>query len=164
MPRSIVRVLQVFGVAVVAAMAGACSSPSSSQAATPVATSNATLFEGARLIVGDDNPPIENSAFLVEDQPEKVPELPFADHLLAAKDDAAVVLHVDRLVASHLLVERIEELLSRGRARKGSPMEERPAEAAERVADMEARRILAPTDKWMLETTRANLAAARGEP
>ena len=30
------------------------------------AASRATLYEGARLIVGDGNAPIENSAFLVE--------------------------------------------------------------------------------------------------
>ena len=32
----------------------------------PVETSDAVLFEGARLIVGDDSGPIENSAFIVE--------------------------------------------------------------------------------------------------
>jgi imidazolonepropionase-like amidohydrolase len=32
----------------------------------PAASANVTLFEGARLIAGDGNPPIENSAFLVE--------------------------------------------------------------------------------------------------
>jgi imidazolonepropionase-like amidohydrolase len=68
MPRPVLRMLQMFGVVVVAAMIGACSSSSSSQAATPGPGSNATLFEGARLIAGDDNPPIENSAFLVEDR------------------------------------------------------------------------------------------------
>ena len=36
------------------------------------------------------------------------------------------------------------------------------AEAAQRVADMAARGVLAPQDQWMLEATRANLAAVRG--
>ncbi len=40
------------------------SSPAATQA--PQATKGATLFEGARLIVGDESAPIENSAFLVE--------------------------------------------------------------------------------------------------
>ena len=34
--------------------------------APPAETSDAVLFEGARLIVGDDSGPIENSAFIVE--------------------------------------------------------------------------------------------------
>ena len=45
----------------------ACSSPPSSNApptTTPGATP--TLFEGARLIIGDATPPIENSAFVVD--------------------------------------------------------------------------------------------------
>ncbi|MBI3264420.1 MAG: hypothetical protein HYZ58_14915, partial [Acidobacteria bacterium] len=33
---------------------------------TPQTTRAVTLFEGARLIVGDESAPIENSAFLVE--------------------------------------------------------------------------------------------------
>ncbi len=37
------------------------------------------------------------------------------------------------------------------------------AEAAERVADMAARGVLAPVDQWMLEATRANLEAARSD-
>jgi imidazolonepropionase-like amidohydrolase len=63
MPRSVLRVLQSVGVIVAVSILGSCSSP-------PVAyaPSSATLFEGARLIVGDDTPPIENSAFLVEDR------------------------------------------------------------------------------------------------
>ncbi len=36
------------------------------QEAPPVETSDAVLFEGARLIIGDDSGPIENSAFIVE--------------------------------------------------------------------------------------------------
>ncbi len=39
---------------------GACSPP------PPAPQSNATLFEGARLIIGDESAPIEDSAFLVE--------------------------------------------------------------------------------------------------
>ena len=35
----------------------------------PSTASRVTLYEGARLIVGDGNAPIENSAFLVERQP-----------------------------------------------------------------------------------------------
>ena len=38
-----------------------CTSPA------PVAESNAVLFEGARLIVGDESAPIENASFVVED-------------------------------------------------------------------------------------------------
>jgi imidazolonepropionase-like amidohydrolase len=37
-----------------------------SQTEVRAQTSKATLFEGARLIIGDGSPPIENSAFLVE--------------------------------------------------------------------------------------------------
>ena len=33
----------------------------------PAAAGSATLFEGARLITGDEVPPIENSAFVVQD-------------------------------------------------------------------------------------------------
>ena len=32
----------------------------------PAGSANITLFEGARLIVGDGSAPVENSAFLVE--------------------------------------------------------------------------------------------------
>ncbi len=39
----------------------------SPQAGPPQSTGNAVWFEGARLIVGDGNAPIESSAFLVED-------------------------------------------------------------------------------------------------
>jgi imidazolonepropionase-like amidohydrolase len=46
-------------------LAAACSSPSPA-AEQRAATSNATLFEGARLITGDGSAPIEDSAFLVE--------------------------------------------------------------------------------------------------
>jgi imidazolonepropionase-like amidohydrolase len=42
----------------------ACSSPVERQAA---ATTSVTVFEGARLIIGDGGAPIENSAFIVED-------------------------------------------------------------------------------------------------
>lgn len=55
--------LQSVGVVVAASILGSCSS-------TPVALApgNAVLFEGARLIVGDDNAPIENAALLVENR------------------------------------------------------------------------------------------------
>jgi imidazolonepropionase-like amidohydrolase len=43
----------------------ACSSPTPAAEQRPAA-SNATLFEGARLITGDGSAPIENSAFLIE--------------------------------------------------------------------------------------------------
>jgi imidazolonepropionase-like amidohydrolase/ABC-type molybdate transport system substrate-binding protein len=49
-------------------VAGACSRPSSDPASAkaPAGKPAATLFEGARLITGDGNAPIENAAFLVE--------------------------------------------------------------------------------------------------
>lgn len=43
--------------------AAACSAP---EVQTPAASAQVTLFEGARLITGDGSPPIENSAFIVE--------------------------------------------------------------------------------------------------
>ena len=43
----------------------ACAAPPASQ--PPAAPGSATLFEGARLITGDEAPPIEDSAFLVQD-------------------------------------------------------------------------------------------------
>ena len=46
-------------------LAAACSSPPASQPA-PATASNAVLFEGAQLIVGDGSAPIPDSAFLVE--------------------------------------------------------------------------------------------------
>ena len=45
-------------------LASACSAPPEAQ---PPATPRATLFEGARLIAGDGSTPVEDSAFLVED-------------------------------------------------------------------------------------------------
>ena len=65
MPCALVRMLQSAAVVVAASILGSCSSPT--PAASP-SSSNVTLFEGARLIVGDDNPPIENSAFLIENR------------------------------------------------------------------------------------------------
>jgi N-acetylglucosamine-6-phosphate deacetylase len=41
----------------------ACNAPPANQ--PPAATASATLFEGARLITGDEAPPIEDSAFVV---------------------------------------------------------------------------------------------------
>ena len=43
----------------------ACAAPPASQ--PPAAARSATLFEGARLITGDEAPPIEDSAFVVQD-------------------------------------------------------------------------------------------------
>jgi imidazolonepropionase-like amidohydrolase len=43
----------------------ACAGPPASQA--PTAAGSATVFEGARLITGDEAPPIEDSAFVVQD-------------------------------------------------------------------------------------------------
>src|SRR4029450_7148884 len=43
----------------------ACAAPPPSQ--PPAAAQSATLFEGARLITGDEAPPIEDSAFVVQD-------------------------------------------------------------------------------------------------
>jgi imidazolonepropionase-like amidohydrolase len=43
----------------------ACAAPPASQPTT--AARSATLFEGARLIIGDGAPPIEDSAFVVQD-------------------------------------------------------------------------------------------------
>ncbi len=65
MPRSYVRLRRMFGIVFVSGILGSCSSPAVESAAR---NSTAVLFEGARLIVGDDNAPIENSAFLVEDR------------------------------------------------------------------------------------------------
>jgi imidazolonepropionase-like amidohydrolase len=45
--------------------AAACSSPTPAAQQQP-ATIKATLFEGARLITGDGSPPVEDSAFLIE--------------------------------------------------------------------------------------------------
>jgi imidazolonepropionase-like amidohydrolase len=45
--------------------AAACSSPTPAAHQQP-ATIKATLFEGARLITGDGSPPVEDSAFLIE--------------------------------------------------------------------------------------------------
>ena len=45
-------------------LSAACSSPATEQA--PAAT-GVTVFEGARLIVGDDSAPIDNAAFIVDD-------------------------------------------------------------------------------------------------
>jgi len=52
----------VFTVCIV--LSAACSTSVATQ--EPPASGTATLFEGARLITGDGNPPIETSAFLVE--------------------------------------------------------------------------------------------------
>jgi len=65
MPRPSVRLWQLFGLVLVAGILASCSSPPVESAA---AASSAVLFEGARLIAGDDNAPIENSAFLVQDR------------------------------------------------------------------------------------------------
>ena len=46
-------------------LGGACSGPATVQAPAPAAT-NVTVFEGARLIVGDGSGPIEDAVFVVE--------------------------------------------------------------------------------------------------
>lgn len=46
-------------------LVAACGAPPASQ--PPTAAAGATLFEGARLIAGDEAAPIEDSAFLVQD-------------------------------------------------------------------------------------------------
>ena len=51
--------------AAVVLSAAACSAPPADQ--LPTSTGGATLFEGARLISGDDAPAVEDSAFLVQD-------------------------------------------------------------------------------------------------
>src|SRR4029450_1614972 len=43
----------------------ACNAPPESQ--PPAATANATVFEGARLITGDEAPPIKDAAFVVRE-------------------------------------------------------------------------------------------------
>jgi N-acyl-D-aspartate/D-glutamate deacylase len=43
----------------------ACDAPPANQ--PPAATASATLFEGARLITGDEAPPVEDSAFVVRE-------------------------------------------------------------------------------------------------
>jgi imidazolonepropionase-like amidohydrolase len=58
------RVALVAGLLLISSLAGAaCSTPAPEQA--PAAT-GVTVFEGARLIVGDDSAPIENAAFIVD--------------------------------------------------------------------------------------------------
>ena len=58
------RVALVAGLLLISSLAGAaCSTPAPEQA--PAAT-GVTMFEGARLIVGDDSAPIENAAFIVD--------------------------------------------------------------------------------------------------
>ena len=47
-------------------VAAACSAPSPNETATGPGAQPVTLFEGARLIVGDGSPPIEEAAFVVE--------------------------------------------------------------------------------------------------
>ena len=56
-----VRLLLVSALAV-----AGCGAPASDEAAMPVASS-ATVFEGARLIVGDGSAPTENATFVVDD-------------------------------------------------------------------------------------------------
>ena len=46
-------------------LVAACATPPVDQ--PPTSTGRTTLFEGARLISGDEAPPIEDSAFLVQD-------------------------------------------------------------------------------------------------
>ena len=59
------RMVVVAGLLLIGSLFGAaCSAPATNQA--PAATGG-TLFEGARLIVGDGSAPIENAAFIVND-------------------------------------------------------------------------------------------------
>ena len=52
--------------AIVAVLLGAaCSGPSTDPA--PPAATDITVFEGARVIVGDGSAPIENAVFVVDD-------------------------------------------------------------------------------------------------
>ena len=60
MKMKVISQLVIVGCLLVAA---ACSAPAAQR---PPATAGVTLFEGARLIAGDGNAPIESSAFLVE--------------------------------------------------------------------------------------------------
>jgi imidazolonepropionase-like amidohydrolase len=46
-------------------LGAACSAPPANQ--PPTAAGSATVFEGARLITGDEGPPIEDAAFVVQD-------------------------------------------------------------------------------------------------
>ena len=58
------RVVLVAGLLLMGSLSGAaCSAPAPERA--PAAT-GVTVFEGARLIVGDDSAPIENAAFIVD--------------------------------------------------------------------------------------------------
>jgi imidazolonepropionase-like amidohydrolase len=57
-----VRALTLLGLVTVSA----CSPPPAEQAAEPAATSTATAFVGARVIVGDGSAPIENVTFVVD--------------------------------------------------------------------------------------------------
>lgn len=58
--------LRLLAVGLSAAVFAACSSQVDSQTAQVPALTGVTVFEGARLIAGDGNAPIENSAFIVE--------------------------------------------------------------------------------------------------
>src|ERR1700690_907627 len=58
------RLLKAFRFSVLLIAAAICSSPLAAQ--QTAAGSGAVLFEGARLIVGDGSPLIENSAFIIE--------------------------------------------------------------------------------------------------
>ncbi len=70
-------------------------------------------------------------AVVVDHQGDEVPVLELADHSLADEGRADIVDEVDGLVASHLLVEGVEELLAGGGAGEGGAMEQRSAEASE---------------------------------
>ena len=58
------RLLKAFRFSLLLIAAAICSSPLAAQ--QTAAGSGAVLLEGARLIVGDGSPPIENSAFIIE--------------------------------------------------------------------------------------------------
>ena len=102
------------------------------QAGAPGGEAHGVAAEGAHLavleVLGDY---AAADARLVEHEAREVPELELPHHLLAGQGDAAVVLHVEGLVAPHLLVEGVEQLLPGGRPGEGRAVEERPPEAAE---------------------------------
>lgn len=63
-PNTVARRVRLCAAVLGTTAIAACSSPAQSQVPGP--TGGVTVFEGARLIVGDGNAPIENSAFIVQ--------------------------------------------------------------------------------------------------
>ncbi len=79
-------------------------------------------------VLGDN---ADGDAVVVAHEPQEVPQLQLAHHLLARDADALVVHHVGGLEAAHLLVERVEQLLAGGGAGKSGAVEQRAAESPE---------------------------------